>query len=383
MRREIWKSHAWLALVLTSLLTPTVFAQNSASLSGEVKDTAGQVIPGAKVTVAEPTRSQKFDTTTSEEGTFTFPTLQPGTYTLTIEAQGFKQLIKTGIVVNIADRQSAGELALEPGDVSTTVEVVADAAELLVKTESGEQSQVITGQQVRDLALNGRNYLDLVKITPGVVSTVNGTVAGPGGFGSFSINGTRTNQHNLTIDGSTNVDTGSNGTQHVALNLDTIAEFKILTSNYQAEYGRSSGGDIKIVTRGGTNELHGTGYLFHRHEGFNANSFRNNSNGLQPNGVQVSERPLYRYNYYGYNVGGPVVVPRFGEGGPTYSKLQNRLFFFFAQEFQKQLVPGGERANRVPTAAELTGDFSNTREGNPDGALVTIRDPLTGLPFPG
>ncbi|MDQ3687392.1 MAG: TonB-dependent receptor, partial [Acidobacteriota bacterium] len=364
------------------MMSVTAFAQNSASLSGEVQDAQGQVIPGAKVTAAEPTRSQSFDTVTSGEGTFTFPTLQPGTYTVTVEAQGFKQLVKSGIVVNVADRQSAGALVLEPGDVSTTVEVVADAAALLVKTESGEQSQVITGQQVRDLAINGRNYLDLVKLTPGVVSTVNGQVAGPGGFGSFSINGTRTNQHNLTIDGSTNVDTGSNGTQHVALNLDTIAEFKILTSNYQAEYGRSSGGEIKLVTRGGTNELHGTGYLFHRHEGLNANNFRNNSNGIRANGVQVSERPLYRYNYYGFNVGGPIFVPRFGEGGPTYSKLQNRLFFFFAQEFQKQLVPGGERANRVPTAAELAGDFSNTREGNAAGALVIIRDPLTGQPFP-
>ncbi|MBA3438338.1 MAG: TonB-dependent receptor [Pyrinomonadaceae bacterium] len=370
-------------LLLTLLFAITAFGQTSASISGEVQDASGGAVPGARVVIAEPTRSQQFETTTSGEGTFTFPTLQPGTYTLTIEAQGFKQLVKSGIVINVADRQSAGTLALEPGEVTTTVEVVADAAELLIKTESGEQSNIITGQQVRDIALNGRNYLDLVKITPGVVSTVNAQVAGPGGLGSFSINGTRTNQHNLTIDGSTNVDTGSNGTQHVALNLDTIAEFKILTSNYQAEYGRSGGGDIKIVTRGGTNEFHGTGYLFHRHEGLNANDFRRNSQGTRANGVQLAERPLYRYNYYGYNVGGPIRLPRFGEGGPLYTKLQDRLFFFFAQEFQKQLVPGGERANRVPTAAELAGDFTNTTEGTSAGARVIIRDPLTGQPFPG
>ena len=107
---------------------------------------------------------------------------------MTVEAQGFKQLVKSGIVINVADRQTAGDLILEPGDVSTTVEVVADATELLVKTESGEQSDIITGKQVRDLALNGRNYLDLMKIIPGVSSRVNGQVAGPGGFGDFNIN---------------------------------------------------------------------------------------------------------------------------------------------------------------------------------------------------
>lgn len=381
MRCSIPKTHLWLALALTMVMSATAFAQTSASLSGEVQDAQGKVIPGAKITATEPSRSQSFDTVTSEEGTFTFPTLQPGTYTVTVEAQGFKQLVKSGIVVNVADRQTAGDLILEPGDVSTTVEVVADGTELLVKTESGEQSDIITGKQVRDLALNGRNYLDLMKIIPGVSSRVNGQVAGPGGFGDFNINGTRANQHNLTIDGSTNVDTGSNGTQHVALNLDTIAEFKVLTSNYQAEYGRSAGGDIKVLTRGGGSELHGTGYLFHRHEQFNANTFINNASGNRLNGTQNNPRNFYRYNYFGYNVGGPIAVPRFGEGGPMYSKLQNRFFFFFAQEFQKQLVPQTARQIRVPTAAELTGDFSNSRDNS--GALITIRDPETGQPFPG
>lgn len=366
-------------LALLALFVTSAFAQTSASLSGEVQDSTGKIIPNATVKVTEPSKNIQLTTTTSSEGVFSFPTLQPGTYSLTVEAPGFKQLVKTGLVINVADRQSAGTLALEVGEVSSTVEVTADAAQLLIKSESGEQSQVITGQQVRDLAVNGRNYLDLVKLTPGVINFGNNQVAGPGNLGSININGTRANQHNLTIDGSTNVDTGSNGTQHVALNIDTIAEFKVLTSNYQAEYGRSGGGEIKIVTRGGTNEFHGTGYLFHRNEGLNANSFFNNASGTKANGVANAQRSLYRYNYFGYNLGGPVVLPRFGEGGKSTYNGKNKLFFFFAQEFQRQLVPTGERQNRVPTSAELAGDFSNTRDGN--GNLIKIIDPLTGKQF--
>src|SRR5213083_1504655 len=267
------------ALLLVILLLPTAFAQTSATLSGTVQDQQGNVIAGAKVTVSDPTKSQRFDTTSGDAGTFSFPALQPGTYTLTVEMAGFKQLVKTGIVINTADRQSAGTLTLEVGEVSAIVEVVAESAQLTIKTESGEQSEVITGRQLREIAVNGRNYLDLMKLIPGTVSTVNGQVAGPGGFSGFNINGTRNNQHNLTIDGSTNVDTGSNGTQHVALNIDTIAEFKVLTSNYQAEYGRSGGGDIKIVTRGDGREFHGTGYLSSRHDEQNASSFFNYADG--------------------------------------------------------------------------------------------------------
>jgi hypothetical protein len=284
---------------------------------------------------------------------------------VTVEASGFKKTVKSGIVLNIADRQSTGVIKLEIGGIENTVEVTADASQLLVKTESGEISQVVNGEQVNNLALNGRNYLDLVKLTPGVVSFVNAQTAGPGGLGGFNINGTRANQHNLTIDGATNVDTGSNGTQHIALALDNIAEFKILSSAYQAEYGRSAGGDIKVLTKSGTSEFHGTGYYFHRHEQFNANSFNNNADGLQRN--------FYRYNYQGYNIGGPVLLPK--------NALKDKLFFFWSQEWQEQLLPSASRQSRVPTAAEVAGDFSNTRDGN--GNPITIIDPDTGQPFPG
>lgn len=371
-----------LPLVLLMLLfATTIFGQTSGSLSGIIQDSQGNAVVSAKVTISEPAKGLQIDTTTSGEGTFTFPTLQPGTYTVTIEAPGFKKYVKTGIVINTADKQSTGRIALEVGAVESTVEVIADTTQLQIKTESGEQSNIITNQQVQNLALNGRNYLDLVKLTPGVVSTADTKVAGPGGFSNFSIAGTRQNQHNLTIDGTTNVDTGSNGTQHIALALDNISEFKVLTSNYQAEYGRSAGGDIKVVTKGGTSQFHGTGYYFHRHEGLNANTFFRNADP-PPTGFTEPQRALFRYNYQGYNIGGPIYLPKKIFGPLGMEKTKERLFFFWSQEWQEQLIPPDfTRQLRVPTAREVTGDFSQTRDAN--GQLITIIDPVTKAPFPG
>src|SRR5262245_2764975 len=251
------------------------YAQTSnASLTGVVKDPQGGAVPGATVKAVYARTSQEVETLTGSEGTFSFPTLQPGEYTVVVEMAGFKTLSKTGIILQAASHQTTGDLVLEIGGVTDTISVVADTAQMMINTTSGEIGEVVDGRQVQELALNGRNYLDLMKTLPGVVinADTNFVIAGPGKFGSFSINGTRTDMHNLTIDGSTNVDTGSNGTQHVMLNLDAIAEFKVLSSDYQAEYGRSGGGDIKIVTRGGGRKYHGGAYLFHRHEGQNANS---------------------------------------------------------------------------------------------------------------
>jgi hypothetical protein len=377
MRSFSFASRLIRPVLLACAFALTAFGQNTGSLSGTVQDPQGNAVAGAKVTVSDPARNFQLDATTSSEGTFSFAALQPSTYTVAVEAQGFKKLVKTGVVLNVADRQSIGTLTLEVGSLTgETVEVTADAAQLQIKTESGEQSTAINNQQLQNLAINGRNYLDLVRLTPGVVNTANLQVAGPGGLGSISIAGARQNQHNLTIDGTTNVDTGSNGTQHIALSLDNIAEFKVLTSNYQAEYGRSAGGDIKILTKSGTSEFHGTGYWFHRHEQFNANSFFNNAQGRigdPRTGIERNPRNFYRYNYQGYNIGGPVYLPKNVFGPLGVEKTKEKLFFFWAQEWQEQLVPQAARRSRVPTALEVAGDFSQTRDGN--GNPIFIRDP--------
>jgi hypothetical protein len=366
----------------------TVFGQSSGSLSGTVHDPQGNAVAGAKVTAESGGGAVQKETTTNNEGLFVFPSLQAGTYTVTIEASGFKKAVKSGMVLNVADKQSTGIIALEIGQIGDVVQITADAAQLQIKTESGEQGTAINNRQIQNLAVNGRNYLDLLKLTPGVVVTTGFATSGPGGLGNINIAGQRSGKNNLTIDGTTNVDTGSNGTQHIALSLDNIAEFKILTSNYQAEYGRSSGGEIQIVTKSGTSEFHGTGFYFHRHEQFNANSYFNNANGFRPNlpGVLQSPRNFYRYNQQGYNIGGPVYLPKKIFGPLGAENLKDKLFFFWSQEWQEQLVPQSARNSRVPTALEVAGNFTQTKaNGNAmatDPAVV-IRDPLTGQPFPG
>ncbi|MCI0393233.1 MAG: Plug and carboxypeptidase regulatory-like domain-containing protein [Acidobacteria bacterium] len=375
MRFESFFRRAIPLALLTLIFGVTAFGQTSASLSGIVQDPQGNAVVGARVIVADPNKNQQVETKTGSDGVFAFPALQPGTYTVTVEAQGFKKFVKGGVVIAVADRQSTGVITLDVGQIGDTVEVTADAAQLLIKTESGEQSQVISGEQIKNLALNGRNFLDLVKLTPGVVSFVNGQTAGPLGTASFNINGTRGTQHNVTLDGITNLDTGSNGAVQVALVPDNIAEFKILTSNYQAEYGRAGGGSVQIVSKSGTKDFHGTGYYFHRHEQFNANGFFNNAEGRRANGTEVRPRNFYRYNYQGYNIGGPVHLPKslFGPLG-GFNRNKDKLFFFWSQDWQEQLIPQAARQSRVPTAAEVKGDFSNTRDGN--GNPIFIRDPL-------
>ena len=177
---------------LTLSLVGAALAQTSSSLSGTVHDPQGKAVAGAKVSLSNTAGTTQLDTTTNGEGFYTFPVIQPGNYTVTIEATGFKKSATSGIVVNASDKQSIGTTRLEVGDISNTVEVTADAAQLLIKTESGEQSTAINNQQLQNLAVNGRNYLDLLKLTPGVVQTGGFATSGPGGLGSIDINGTRT-----------------------------------------------------------------------------------------------------------------------------------------------------------------------------------------------
>jgi hypothetical protein len=206
--------------------------------------------------------------------------------------------------------------------------------------------------------MNGRNVLDYMKLIPGVTGLPDLHRSGTGSIDGFNINGTRSNQHEFTLDGSSNVDTGNNGGTHVTLNTDSIEEVKILTSNYQAEFGKAAGGQIAITTKGGSNQWHGNGRLFHRHEGLNANEYFNKKNQLS--GGLSNAPPLYRYNDVGYQIGGPI--------------KKDKLFVFWSQEFFHQLVPvGGTTQFYTPTADERNGDFSHSTDGN--GNPVTISGP--------
>ena len=352
-------------IFVSLLLCGTGYTQTtSGSIAGNVVDAQHATLPNAAVTAKELQQQFTVNTKTDESGRFVFPQVPPGTYTIAVEAPGFKRMERAGVVLNANDKLAIGEITMEVGAVTEQIEVSASA--ITLQTESAERSAALVSKQMENIAVNSRSYLDLVKLVPGVVSTVNLQTAGPGGLSSISVNGTRVNSNQLTINGISNVDTGSNGSVNVTLSLDSVQEFKILTGVYQAEYGRAMGAQISVVTKSGTSDLHGSAYWFHRHDGLNANNWFNNRNGLPRN--------LFRFNDLGFTVGGPVYIPKI---------LQSRqkLFFFWSEEFQRQLRPQGFRQLTVPTAAERGGDFSKSVDNN--GNPFTIRDYTTGAPFPG
>jgi carboxypeptidase family protein/TonB-dependent receptor-like protein len=349
-----------LLLILGFGNVPLCAQVTSGTIFGSVKDVSGAAVPNASITVHNVEIGVTRAATSSASGDFVVPNLPPATYSITVDAPGFKKLEAKSVVLSAADKLNAGDLVLQVGTVAETVNVTADAGQLQLQSNSGERSDVITSKQLNDVALNGRMILDYMKLIPGVVSSFDGSVATTWGIGALNINGVRANENEYTIDGSSNVDTGNNGTTHVTLNPDAVSEMKVLTSNYQAEFGKAAGGQIAVTTKGGTNQFHGNVRFFHRNEGMNANGWFNNLNDTPV--------PLYRYNYFGYQVGGPV--------------WKNKVFFFWGQEYYRQLVPDVNIDQfRVPTALERQGDFSQSVDGQ--GNLLTIYDPSTGQPYPG
>lgn len=324
----------------------SLFAQvTSGTIYGTVKDNTGAVVPNAAVTVRGTQIGITRTATSSPYGEFVVPNLPPATYSIDVEVQGFKKLESRQVVLSAADKLNAGDFVLQVGATTDTVNVTADAGQLQLQSNSGERSDLITNKQLNDVAINGRNVLDYMKLIPGVTSSFNGAVSGTGGLDAMNINGTRANEHEFTIDGASNVDTGNNGGTHVTINPDAIDEVKVLTSNYQAEFGKAAGGQIAITTKSGTNQWHGDARFFHRNEGLNANEWFNKKDELS--GGNPNTPPLYRYNYIGYQLGGPI--------------KKDKLFFFWSQEFYRQLIPiGGTTQFYTPTALERKGDFSQS-----------------------
>jgi Carboxypeptidase regulatory-like domain/TonB-dependent Receptor Plug Domain len=350
--------------VLFSLGRSTVFAQGlTGQLSGTVVDSSGGAVPGATVNVRNVATQVSRDAVTDAEGAFVIADLLAGKYDVTVSLSGFKTYVQSGVVLSANERVALRAIALQVGALSETISVTAEAAR--VQTQSSERSGLITQEQLKEVTLKGRDYMGMLRLLPGVVDTQNREAPGWNNINGLAINGGRNNTINLTYDGVTNLDTGSNTGPFLAPGLDSIAEIKVLTSNYQAEYGRSSGGTINVVTKSGSREYHGGGFYAKRSERLNANEWQNNKNG--------APKPPYRFDYTGYNIGGPIVLPSFNTG-------RNKLFFFWNEEFLPRTDPGTLQLRNVPTELERRGDFSRSFDNN--GTLIVIRDPSTGLPFP-
>ncbi|HEX8637813.1 MAG TPA: carboxypeptidase regulatory-like domain-containing protein, partial [Pyrinomonadaceae bacterium] len=348
----------FIALALCFAFGGSISAQeeSSATITGQVTDSTGAAVANATVVVTSTTTNQARTVQTNEEGSYSVFPLLPGTYTVSVEQPGFKRSV-VNTTLNARDRRPI-DIALEIGEASAVVTVTAEAP-LLQESPTGQA--LVSGNQVTELPLNNRNFIRLLETVPGVSSDLSEEA----GFGltslaNISINGLRRNAVNYLVDGVNNSDVGSNITLLSSPTVDSIAEVKVLTSNYTAEIGRSGGGAVIITTRGGGNQFHGNLYEFVRNDHFNANSFFNNRLGRRADGSLVADVPKLRYNNFGGTFSGPVVVPGFGEGTPAFYKLKDRTFFFFSEE-QRRIIRGvSDTLLSTPSLAERQGNFSGT-----------------------
>lgn len=328
-------------------------------ISGTVRDSTGAIVPAAQVSARHIATGQMRSTRTNENGYYVIANLPIGEYEIAAEASGFKKFVKTGVVVTVNARVAA-DIALEVGDVTESVTVTADA--VLVESSSGEVGRLVTGQQATQLQLNGRNFAQLLSLLPGVATTNRSSFDLFGGFGSVmnaqSVNGSRQPVFSWNVDGVDNKDNGGGGNNFVNINPDAIAEFKILTSNYSAEYGQNSGAVINLAIKSGGREFHGAAYEYVRNDRFDAYAFN------------AIRKQKLRFNNFGWNLGGPIFIPG------RFNADRSKLFFFVGQEY-KRLRLGAVNIWTVPPLAIRDGNFSSLP------AAQRPVDPTTRTAFPG
>jgi hypothetical protein len=330
-------------------------------LTGTVIDTSSAVITGCEVTARNDGTGVVRQAATNEAGLFVLPNLDPGHYTVTVRKAGFRAAERKGVTLHVGD-QARLDFSLEIGAVTDQVTVNAEPA--LLQTAQASQTMVVDNRKVADLPLNGRNAMQLVALTPGVTASrgffTSRVEALQANQSNFVVNGGASFSNDIAIDGSTNTIAG-HGQLAFTPSVDFIQEFKVQTTNYSAEYGRTGGGVISVATKSGTNELHGTLFHFLRNRVLDANNFFNNRGG--------QARAPYILNQYGGSAGGPVLLPRY-DG-------RNRTFFFFGYE-GIHLRRSRNFVGTLPTAAQRSGDFSQTLTN--DGRLIVIHDPFTTRP---
>src|SRR5580704_10716619 len=279
------------------ILTASLLAQNSSSITGSVRDATGAVVPGATVTVTSVEKGTSATTKTNGEGDYLVGALSPGHYNVTIAQTGFKQFKLAEPVTLDVSQKAKVDATLEVGEMATQVSVEGTAVQ--VQTESPEMSSVVTGKEVTQIVLNGRDFAQLVTLAPGVSNQTGQDEGTVGVYGNvvYSINGGRTENNAWELDGGDDMDNGSNQTLNVYPSADAIGEFRVLTSNYGAQYGRNGSGTIETSIKSGGKDFHGDVYEFVRNNDFNARNFFQ------------SAVPEYRKNDFGYTLGGPVYIP--------------------------------------------------------------------------
>jgi hypothetical protein len=357
-RGGAWKHFSLLALcvIFLSLSAPVLGQELAATLTGTVTDASGAVVPGASIVVhSQETGSDIRSVTTTDGGSFNITNIPAGRYSVTVKSSGFETFLANNVILNVAEKHTL-DVQLKTGKTSETVEVTAENVQ--IQTTTAEESGTVTGEQVRELALNNRNFEQLVLIQPGVANQLGDEP----GFGlssntAISVNGARAGANNWTVDGADINDSGSNGTLLNTPSIDAIQEFTLERSNYDASFGRSGGGQVVVATKSGTNQFHGSGYEFNRNNFYNANTFENRQTieqlGYTP-GPGGDGTPIERYNDFGFTIGGPLFVPK------IYHPQKDKTFFFWSEEWRKASTPGSAEIP-VPTAGQLNGVFTTAQ----------------------
>ncbi len=355
------------AMVMLVAATLGMAQSDNSTISGVVKDSSGAVVAKAKVNVRNEDTSFDRSITTNASGFYTATNLAPGYYTITVEAPGFKKSSSSRNKLD-AGLPIAVNMDLAVGSLTETVTVEASVAQ--INTESATVGKTVEQKQIQNLTLNGRNPIQLALLKPGVRGgALSGFTFGLNS-GGFTINGGRSNDSLITFDGAVGIRTRTNGTSVGAADVDTVQEVQILTANYTAEYGRSGNGQIRMVTRSGGRDFHGSFYEYFRNSALDANSWARNQSAAS------NFTAPFRYNQYGYNISGPVTIPK------VFNKDRNKLFFLFAQEWVK-FRQEQSTFQRVPSALMRQGNFSELLGPNIYyGGVRTINDPNTGAPFP-
>ncbi|HEX6625563.1 MAG TPA: carboxypeptidase-like regulatory domain-containing protein, partial [Pyrinomonadaceae bacterium] len=367
-----WPSVVALLALMLAWASPSFAQTDRGGIIGRVTDPGGAVITKAKVTATNVENNEVRETATTDEGNYTIPQLQAATYRLTVEAPGFKTAAFEDVKVAVSITRTV-DVTLEVGEVGDTVTVSAESVPIL-QTEAPVQQLNVTERQVRELPLlvaaesGGRSPLSFIFLDSSVVSndTPGGTGTTSGSTGTnatnFRVNGGQGLGADILIDGA-QTRRGENGTffSEVAPGPNAFQEFTVSTSSYSAEFGNSTGGVINFTIKTGSNDFHGEAYLFHINNALNANIDRNrilnqNNANCVLREVGCLERPLDRQFDFGFSVSGPVTLPHFGEGGPTYHSFKDKTFFFFNyggyRTFQSESVD-----ITVPTQRMRQGDF--------------------------
>src|SRR5262245_7896864 len=352
--------------VLFLLATSVAFAQfDSGQISGFVRDSSQAVVPRATVTVVNQGNGEQRTTPSNPSGYYVFPNLVVGTYKVTAEASGFKTSSQTDVKLSSAAKISV-DLELTVGAVTESIVIKASTSQ--VQTETAQVGRTVESRQIQDLTLNGRNPIYLALLKPGVRG------GGIGAFdpdsvtnGSFSINGGRPDEYVVMVDGAIATRTRSSGSMLGAQDVDSVQEVQILTANYAAEYGRSSSGQIRFVTKSGTKNFHGDLVENFRNSALDANTWTRN----RSNDPRISKAPAaFRFNQFGFDVGGPIFIPG------KFNTDRSKLFFFFAEEWiyrrQENTATG-----TVPTVAMRNGDLSELLSASNQflGLSAVVRDP--------